>query len=138
MALHAKRADADPGEIAPLLNQDDHQSFGSVLTAETVTPVDTALDASGIVITKHNAADSDDQGSLEQGETERETHEGGRGNVVKIISVLLIGLCLFSNEFRDSEWPADVLNSAQESLSLTPTAPSSWRRTRPLHPSLVP
>lgn len=96
MALHPEREAVDPGETTPLLNQDDDQSLGSVSTAGPVTPVDTALDASGIVITKHNVAGADDQGSLEQGETETECQNEGRGNVVRIISVLLIGLCLFS------------------------------------------
>lgn len=94
MALHTEREAVDPGEITPLLNHDDHQSFGPVSTAATIPPVDTALDASGIAITKHNVGDSDDQGSLEEGDTEAENQNEGRGNVVKIISVLLIGLCL--------------------------------------------
>lgn len=90
MALVTEVRAPDAEEVTPLLrnSQDDHQSFGSISTA-TVTPVDAALDESGLIPAK--GSDDDDEASLEEGDTERGPVQGGGRSVVKIISVLLIG-----------------------------------------------
>ncbi|KAM7211592.1 Major facilitator superfamily domain containing protein [Rhypophila decipiens] len=92
MAPHTERQATGPGETAPLLTniKDDHHSFGSVSSA-TTTPVNTGLDTSALVVAKSH--DTSDQASLEEGETENDPPQSGGGrNVVKIISVLLIGI----------------------------------------------
>ncbi|KAM7184561.1 Major facilitator superfamily domain containing protein [Naviculisporaceae sp. PSN 640] len=91
MALVTEGQATDPEEVTPLLTNThgDHRSFGSISTAN-VTPVEAALDDSGLVLAKSN--DADDEASLEEGETETGPLQGGSKNVVKIISVLLIGI----------------------------------------------
>lgn len=92
MAFRTGGQEPDSGEVAPLLTNShgDNQSFGSISSA-TTTPVEAGFDERGLAIAKGH--DSDDQASLEEGETESgPALGGGNRNAVKIISVLLLGM----------------------------------------------